>query len=154
MCCPKGKPSRPASEQVLPPTAYSNCPLAVLWLWLSGRAQWVVATRSDIGWWWPWHLGTVSRRNPELVYHFKRTRLIKRQTFAPFYFEGRMLAVSRSALLRSKAFLWERPALQVVPLLALLVAVGLPVWMVVSASYWPYWLVAGALQSLSRRRWK
>lgn len=133
---------------MLPAPTYSNCPLAVLWLWCAGRADEVIATRSDIGWWWPWHLGTVSRRNPELVYHFKRTRIVKRQPFAPFYFEGRMLTARRAVLERSPKFMWAKPWWQVVPLLALLVAFGLPIWMTVSACYWPCWLVAGVLKAV------
>ncbi len=136
---------------MLPTATYSNCPLAVLWLWLAGRARYVVATKSDIGCWWPWHFGTISARNPELVYHFKRTRIVKRQLFAPFYFEGRMLAVDRAVLKRSRRFLWERPAWQVVPLLFVLVAAGLPVWMAVSATYWPLWLLHDAAAARGKR---
>lgn len=131
---------------MFPRSIHSNCPLAMLWLWLAGRADWVLATKSDISG-WRWHFGTISRRNPNMVYHFKRTRVVKRQTFAPFWFEGRILAAPRAALVRSRSFLWDHPARQVVPLLVLLVAVGLPMWMLVSAFYWPCWLVAGAMQA-------
>lgn len=131
---------------MLPPLTKSNCPLAVLWLWLAGRADWVIATKSDISG-WPWHFGTRTDREPELVYHFKRTRIQKRQFFAPFYFEGRLQTARASSLKRASGFMWERPALQVVPLLMALVALGLPLWMLVSAVYWPCWLVAGAMQA-------
>lgn len=131
-----------------PRPSMSNCPLAVLWLWLAGRADWVLASKSDTPmFWWPWHFGTRTNREPELVYHFKRTRLVKRQPWAPFWFEGRMQSAKRAVLVKAASFLWERPALQVVPLLMALVAVGLPLWMLVSAFYWPCWLLAGAWQA-------
>lgn len=135
---------------MLPATAKSNCPLAVLWLWLAGRADWVLASKSDTPmFWWPWHLGTRTDREPELVYHFKRTRIVKRQPFAPFYFEGRMQTAKASSLKRAKGFMWERRwwDIRCVPFLLAIVAVGLPVWMLASAAYWPCWLAAGAWQA-------
>lgn len=136
---------------MFPRSIHSNCPLATLWLWLAGRADWVLATKSDISG-WRWHFGTISRRNPNMVYHFKRTRLVKRQPFAPFWFEGRMLTANRAALERSKSFLWCRPAWMVVPLLVVLTLAGLVPWMLASAMYWPLWLVHGARQAMRRVR--
>ncbi len=136
---------------MMPRAAYSNCVLAVLWLWLAGRADFIIAMRSDIGWYWPWHLGTMRRRNSDLVYHFKRTRLVRRQPFAPFWFEGRMLTTPWFTVQRSLNFLWIKPAWQVVPWLMALVAVGLPVWMAVSALYWPVWLASGAWEAIGKR---
>lgn len=126
----------------------SNCPLAVLWLWLAGRAETIVASKSDISG-WRWHFGGV---RGGLVYHFKRTRIVKRQPWAPFYFEGRMQVAELETVRRSKSFLWQRHPAYVVPGLALLVAAGLVPWMLVSAFYWPCWLLAGAWQA--RRRVK
>jgi len=136
---------------MFPRPTHSNCPLATIWLCLAGRAEWVIATKSDISG-WRWHFGTVSRRNPDMVYHFKRTRLVKRQPFAPFWFEGRMLSTSRAALERSKSFLWCRPAWQVVPLLVCLTAAVLVPWMLASALYWPLWLAHGVRQARRRAR--
>lgn len=133
---------------MFPPSIHSNCPLAVLWLWLAGRAEWIVATRGDLGWLWPWHFGAISKRNPEIVYHFKRTR--DGQPWAPFWFEGRVLTASTATIERSRRFLWKRRAIYVVPLIAILVAVGLPVWMLVAAAYWPLWLIRGAAHAIER----
>ncbi len=135
---------------MLPRPTYSNCPLAVLWLWLSGRAKWVVATRSDIGWWWPWHFGVVSEHNPDMVIHFKRTR--DGQSWAPFWFEGRMLSASLVAIQRNRRFMWKREAWQVIPLILMLVAVGMPVWMLVSAFYWPWWLFIGFREAVKSKK--
>lgn len=137
---------------MFPQPTHSNCPLAVLWLWLAGRADWVLATKSDISG-WPWHFGTRSDREPELVYHFKRTRIAKRQPWAPFYFEGRIQTTSREALHRTPGFMWELPAFMVVPWLLVLALVVLPVWMLVSAAYWPIWLLSGAFEAQRRCRW-
>lgn len=128
----------------------SNCPLAVLWLWVAGKAETIIATRSDISG-WRWHFGAV---RGDSVFHFKRTRLVKRQPFAPFYFEGRILVADAEKLKRSKNFLWERHPLFVVPFLVVLVVLGLAVWMFVAALYWPLWLLAGTIQALKRRRGK
>ena len=98
---------------MFPKPSYSNCPLAVLWLWLNNRAHYIIATRSDTPMrFWIWHLGTISKRNPNLVYHFKRTS--DRQPWAPFWFEGRILSTTKSKLENSDNFMWIKPSWQVV----------------------------------------
>ena len=127
--------------------AYSNCPLGLLYLWLRGFACRVVATRAPMSY-FPWHMGAVT--SDGRVFHFKRTS--DGQPFAPFWFEGRMQHTTLTALLNTGKVLWVLPAWFVAPLLIVLVAAGLPIWMTVGACYWPYWLMRDSWRALRKRR--
>ena len=101
---------------------------------------------------WPWHFGALVELGPlALVLHFKRTK--DRQYWAPFYFEGKVRRTTLGTIQRSRAkILWIKPATQVVPLLLILVMVGLPIWMLVSAFYWPYWLTSETVKAIGKRK--
>lgn len=138
---------------MLPKPIYSNCPLAVLYLWLRGRAKYVVATKSDTPMiLWPWHFGVLnSLDDMGIVLHFKRTK--DKQYWAPFYFEGKVKRQRLQTVRRGRyKVLWIRRAIYVVPLLTLLVLAGLPIWMTISALYWPCWLATETYKALTRRK--
>ncbi len=134
--------------------SYNNCYFITLYLILRGKARYIIGVSNHSAL-WPHHYLVMNKQGH--VLHFQHENAHEENTWAPWWFEGRLVGIKRvdqqKMLAESdRKLLFKNPKIySALAALLLVWVIGMPIWMFFWSGSFVWWNIKWAIKAIMQR---